>query len=57
MVQYFPARTNEWVREKIAALTGFQKKVFDEQIAAGKEERRALFLALSFPNDVKEKKI
>jgi hypothetical protein len=57
MMQYFPARTSEWVREKIAALTGFQKKVFDEQIAEGKEERRSLFLALSYPTDLKEKKI
>lgn len=56
-MKYFPARSNEWIREKIAALTGFQKKVFDNQVAEGKEERRALFLALSYPTDVKEKKI
>ncbi len=56
MVQYFPARDNEWVREKIAKLTEFQKKIFDEQMAEGKGERRSLFLALSYPDNVKEKK-
>jgi len=56
MVQYFPMRTNEWIQEKIAALTGFQKKVFNHEIGDGKEERRSLFLALSYPNDVEEKK-
>lgn len=51
--EHFITLTDEQIRGKIDRLTEYQHKVFEEHRKDGLSERQALFLALSWPEDVK----
>jgi hypothetical protein len=49
--------TNIQVQDRIAELTNFQRNLFEEEKANGKPERYALFLAITWPENMKDRVI